>query len=189
MKKLLKVYVIPLIFFYSVVTNANNSVILCDGKQVLGGVEKVVLIDKNITLDAKLDTGASMASLSATDIQIFKRDNKDWVRFSVYSSTKQTQINFEKPLLKYVRIIKRKEEEEEKNIDQMSINEKQHGTRPVVSFMLCVGGQKKLVLVNLINRTQFRYPMLLGSSTLNEFHVLVDVSQKYLNGVKCYRTV
>jgi hypothetical protein len=164
---------------------ANNNPIMCNGKQVLGKIEKVVLLDKNLLLDAKLDTGAAMASISATDIETFKRDNKDWVRFSVYSPTTHLKTTFVKPLIKYVHILKRKEE----NNKKMSLNDKQYGSRAVVPFLICIGDQKKIVNVNLIDRTQFLYPILLGSSTLNQFNVLVDVSQKYLTSPKCVNSV
>lgn len=39
-----------------------------DEKKIYGYVEKATLIDKNMTLSAKLDTGAKSASLSAIDI-------------------------------------------------------------------------------------------------------------------------
>ncbi len=45
-----------------------------DTKQIYGYVEKATLVDKNLTLSAKLDTGALSASLSAIDIVKFEKN-------------------------------------------------------------------------------------------------------------------
>lgn len=182
MKKIVSVLLMLCSTSISTITQAENNQLICGGKEVLGGVEKVTLLDKGVSLDAKLDTGAAMASLSASDIKTFNRDNKVWVSFTMYSPATQTKITFEKPLLRYVRILKRKEEASN---TQTGLSDKQFGVRPVVPFSVCISDQKKTIPVNLIDRTQFKYPMLLGSGTLKEFHVLVDVSQQYLTVPKC----
>ena len=46
-----------------------------------GRYEYIQLPEIGETLKAKMDTGAMTASLSAKDIEPFKRDGEDWVRF------------------------------------------------------------------------------------------------------------
>src|SRR5262245_51956749 len=63
--------------------------IQCDGKLILGRVEPVNLTKKNIILEAKLDTGADVSSLSAANIKIFTKENKQWVAFTLSNSQQQ----------------------------------------------------------------------------------------------------
>ncbi len=46
-----------------------------------GRYENIKAVDVGQTFKAKMDTGALTASLSARDIELFKRDGDDWVRF------------------------------------------------------------------------------------------------------------
>lgn len=48
---------------------------------IYGLNEHVGIPDFNLEVDAKLDTGAQTASLSARDITRFKREGESWVRF------------------------------------------------------------------------------------------------------------
>lgn len=50
-------------------------------KTVYGLNEYARLVDIDLEVAAKLDTGAKTASLSARDIKRFKRNGESWVRF------------------------------------------------------------------------------------------------------------
>lgn len=50
-------------------------------KNIYGLNEDVYIADIDMHMSAKLDTGAKTASLSARDIERFKRDGESWVRF------------------------------------------------------------------------------------------------------------
>lgn len=50
-------------------------------KAIYGLNEHVGIPDFNLEVEAKLDTGAQTASLSARDITRFKRKGESWVRF------------------------------------------------------------------------------------------------------------
>src|SRR5690606_36499755 len=52
-----------------------------ESKTIYGLNEHVAIPDFGLEVPAKLDTGAQTASLSARDIERFKRDGKAWVRF------------------------------------------------------------------------------------------------------------
>ena len=45
-------------------------------------VEKATLVDKNLTLSAKLDTGAKSSSLSAINIQEVEENGKTYLRYT-----------------------------------------------------------------------------------------------------------
>jgi hypothetical protein len=149
----------------------------CGGKPIFGLIEKIMLLDKNLLLSAKLDTGSLMTSLSATNITINKIDKKNsMVHFFVYSPATKTKTEFKRPLIGHVYILKRKEEASHLS---RNVHTKKYSKRPVISETICIGGTKINILVNLVDRTQFNYPMIIGSDTLNKLRAIVDVSLKH----------
>ena len=50
--------------------------------------------------------------------------------------------------------------------------------RPVIEIELCLAGIKKLVEVNLVNRSNFNYQMLVGRTYLQK-DFLIDIDKKY----------
>lgn len=146
-----------------------NAVEICNDKQVLGVIEKVQLTEQHVILDAKLDTGADMSSLSATDVSMFTHDNKQYVHFTVYVPAIQQKIILNAPLIDYARIRVR----HEANSTQEYVD------RPVISLPVCINKQRVMLSVNLTDRTNLQYPMLIGKDVLEQLHILVDVSQKY----------
>src|SRR4051794_21040913 len=60
--------------------------------------EHVELSGLGLHLPAKLDTGAQTASLSATGIELFKRDGQRWVRFRLTDNIDEHGHLIEKPL-------------------------------------------------------------------------------------------
>lgn len=157
-------------FFFNYALADNHKIMSCDGKQIWGNVEKVFLVEKNVALDAKLDTGAEMTSLSAQHITYFKQKDRTWVRFSLTDGAKT--FFFIKPLEKMTTILMRQEESQ--------INKKIRTYRPVIKMVIRIGSQQKAVLVNLTDRRYFHYPMLIGKEALKNFNVLVDVNRNYL---------
>ncbi len=120
-------------------------------KSIIGWVETVQILPDNISLLAKIDTGADNSSLNATDPIEFRKGGERWIRFSTQMG-KDKPIILERPLERYTRI-KRKSGTSLK--------------RAVVLLDLCIGTLfKKDVPVNLANRTGFKYPMLIGRSYL-----------------------
>lgn len=143
----------------------------CNGMHVFGRIEEVMLTDKKMVMDAKLDTGAVMASLSATNIKIIKRDDKSWVQFSVQLSDNAEKVVFTEPLVRVIKILNRAGEKDSSEI---------YSTRPVISMAVCVGDQERVVEVNLADRSRFRYDLLLGMQTIKQFNALIDVSKRHL---------
>lgn len=146
-------------------------------KKVHGLNEEVAIPELNVTLKAKLDTGAATASISAVNIERFKRDGKPWVRFRL----EETNAQGEKPVFEYpldgVSKIKRRADDMENEDEEDS-----HAIRPRILLKLCMGNQLHEVEVNLTDRSAFRFPLLIGSKALKEFNAIVDPSLKYTIG-------
>jgi len=140
----------------------------------VGSKENVVL-QSNIEIPAKLDTGASLSSLSAKNIHIISKNDGYWVAFTFnYANDK---YNFLLPLVKYTHILKRN--------DENFAEGKKFSERPVVELTICLGHQKEKILVNLVDRSHFSYPMLIGLQSLKQFHLLMDVSKDFLTKPAC----
>lgn len=150
----------------------------CDDKIILGRVETVILPQQNITLNAKLDSGASMTSISARNIHIFVSDSNYWVEFTLTTNNQGGKIILKRPLKRYVHILKRSEENEYSDVNQYS-------TRPVIDLQICIGSAKLTTEVNLIDRMAFKYPMLLGANTLKKINALIDVNREHLITTHC----
>lgn len=134
--------------------------------QIYGYVEKATLVDKSLTLSAKLDTGAKSASLNATHITEIEVNGAPYLRFTV--PTKDKDYIFECPYIGRVKI-------------KVRANETLPGAqtsnpikRPVVMLSLQLGDKIRTVRVNLTNRKRFNYPLLLGRDTIIAFNGAVD---------------
>ncbi|NRH29154.1 ATP-dependent zinc protease [Pseudomonas sp. MS19] len=143
-------------------------------KSVYGLNEYTHLVNLNIEVAAKLDTGAKTASLSARDIKRFKRDGETWVRF--YLAIDDAHSNpIERPLAR-VSKIKRRSGDYDPN------EEKTYTARPVIELDICMGEALRKIEVNLTDRSAFQYPLLIGSEALKRFGAMVDPSLKYAAG-------
>jgi len=141
---------------------------------IFGRVETGKLMDQNVELEVKMDTGALTASLSAHDIKIFKKGEQQWVSFVIDDTHFKVAHQFEYPLKRIVRIKKRQAE--------IKINSETYESRPVVEMDLCLGHQIKRIEVSLNDRSQFIYPMLLGRNAMDAFGIFIDPSA--INTVK-----
>ena len=144
---------------------------IADNKTIYGLNENVQILDLDVTLAAKLDTGASTASLSAKDIKRFKRDGETWVGFTL-AVDNQPERYIERPLARISKIKRRAADYEQDD-------GKSYTARPVINLDLCMGQQLRTIEVNLTDRSAFQYPLLIGSDALTDFNALVDPSLKY----------
>ena len=137
-------------------------------KEIIGQVEKIRLNNFDIIFKAKIDTGAKNSSLNATNLQVITSDGKDLVKFTITNSDGKT-IDLEKPLERYVKI-KRKGA----GLQQ----------RPVVLMDVCLGKVLQTIEVNLVDRSNFNYQMLIGRSFLKGVFI-VDVELSYTSSPQC----
>lgn len=141
-------------------------------KIVMGWVERVQVSDINDMPKAKLDSGAKTSSIDAEIIRRFKRDGKSHVVFRVdFGADQGGEHTFEAPVERWVRI-KRKGDA------------KDYIRRPVVKMTFCLGGEKIEGEVNLAERENFIYPVLIGRNMLKD-RILVDTSKTFTKRPSC----
>jgi hypothetical protein len=135
-------------------------------KVIMGWLESIFIKPWNRRLTAKLDTGAKTSSLHADKIEHFSKGAQDWVRFSLVDIENKNlpPIIVEKPLARTAYI-------------------KSHGNqaskRDVVLLTICKNGKDYEAEFNLVDRSNFNYPVLLGRSFLKDV-ALVDASETFL---------
>ncbi|MBF8746169.1 ATP-dependent zinc protease [Pseudomonas putida] len=139
-----------------------------------GRYEYIGLPEIGETLKAKMDTGAYTASLSAKDIELFTRDGEEWVRFRLATKDADDKV-YEHKLSRISKIKNRVDEEEEGDAPELS-------KRPVVDLELCLGDVKRTVEVNLVDRSHFNYPLLVGAKALREFKAAVNPAKRFTAG-------
>lgn len=129
--------------------------------EILGWIEDARLAPEGLPIRAKLDTGADNSSLNAPEVEEFERDDEEWVRFTVENSDGESQT-FEKPVERMVRI------RSASGVDR----------RHVIRMTVCIGDVLREVDVNLADRSELSYQMLIGRSYMKN-HVLVDSARKF----------
>jgi len=140
-------------------------------KTIYGYIEKAVLIDHDLPISAKLDTGAKSASLNARLIREIEKKGKPYLRFIVPSRLGDKEFTCE-----YIGEVNIKIRAGESRIAPVS---RKAIRRPVVRMAIQLGDQIKMIRVNLTNRKRFIYPLLLGREALIAFNGIVDPALKY----------
>ena len=135
---------------------------------IYGYLERARLVESTLEMEAKLDTGADHSSLDASDIEFFKRQGKPWVRFQVTGDDGRDAI-FEREVIRTA-VIKQR----------TGANAK----RPVVLLRICLGRHSETVQVNLTDRSELSYPLLLGRSFL-ENGFLVNSAAEFTTPLNC----
>ena len=148
----------------------------CSTKQItvnptlseVGWLEQIEIKPSNLLLHAKLDTGADTCSVHAENLIKFKQNDEDWLSFEI---TNRYGIK-EKLTLKILRYAK--------------IKTKEFGfqVRPVVNIGICLGSYFENVECNLVDRSHFEYPVLIGRNYLAGT-VLVNSSETYKTKPSC----
>ncbi len=134
-----------------------------DGKMFFGEAEYIYVREANATIDARIDSGAAVSSISATDITEFERSGKKWYRFNLQANGRTLQI--EAPFVRY------------SDIRQSSKSETVR--RPVVSLNLKIGDFSTSSEFTLADRTHMQYALLIGRTMLQDVAV-VDVARSYI---------
>lgn len=146
-------------------------------KTTLGWLEHVSLSTVDMELDAKLDSGAKTSSLDAeiltdlTDLKsVLKDDEADkTIIFRIKNEEGEDKI-IESELIGISRIKKRGG-----GIEQ----------RPTVKLNLCLAGVTLKGPVNLTDRSNFNYPMLIGRDMMADAHILINPRAIYTRPAKC----
>ncbi len=120
------------------------------GKTTIGLVEDVILVPSGVKLPARIDTGAGMCSLDARDIVI----NGMFVEFRLPKQYGGQQMRL--PIVGW------------RTVRSSETSEK----RPVVRMEFCLGNKLIRTRVNLNDRSQVKYPFLVGRSALKKDFVV-----------------
>jgi len=137
-------------------------------KDIVGRVEKVRIYPGDLLLRAKLDTGAKNCSLHAPNITRFSQNGEVWVRFKVKNHLGE-EASIERKIIRQAKI-----KEKSRTVEK----------RPVIMLGICMGRQYREVEVNLVDRTVFNYPLLIGRSFMRG-HIIVDPELKYTSKPVC----
>lgn len=137
--------------------------------QILGWIENAYLIEPEFELKAKLDTGALTSSLDARIIKKFRQYGKRWVRFAV----RNPRTGEETVLVR----------ERERTIGIVQ-HEGENEIRPTVKMAVCIAGIERLIEVSLVDRSRFKYPLLLGRRTLDDI-AIVHPGETFMAESKC----
>lgn len=147
-------------------------------KTIYGHDEMIILPQLgNMTLHAKLDTGAKTASLNALDLKIFTKNKEKWVRFQVENGKKY----YEFPIKRMSRIKKRSGELDSPDAETSA-------ERPVIELDICMGEQRRKLEVNLTDRSHFIFPILIGKIGLTKLNAIVDPSVSKVSTPTCPTT-
>lgn len=137
-------------------------------KETIGWLEKIAISKKNLQFKAKIDTGATTSSIHAKILNQFTKNDLDMVRFEI-TTTDGESVVLEREV-KRITTIKRKR--------AISIE------RPVVILGICIGNTYKEEEINLSNRANFNYPVLIGRNYLSG-DFLVDSEVTFTTKPRC----
>lgn len=140
-----------------------------ESKDMFGWIERVTITEMSRGVKAKLDTGADTSSMHAENILPFKKADIHMVRFDIVDPDDGTLTRLERPLARYVRI-----REHDGSFQR----------RPVVWMWLCLGTHRRRVEVNLVDRSQFNYQLLLGRAALRG-HAVIDPDETFTTTPNC----
>jgi hypothetical protein len=129
-------------------------------QKIIGTFEQVAFPDFQIAdLTAKIDTGAYTGSLHCTKIQELQRGDAKLLTFSPFDRPEVT-ITTEDFMLRQVR---------------SSNGERQ--SRYFITTNIIISGTTYPIVLSLANRSEMRWPVLIGRKFLRQNHFLVDVRQ------------
>jgi len=138
-------------------------------KLIVGRQENVWLEDFQITLSARIDTGAETASLDARNIEEFERDGSPWVRFDIMRPDSGESVTLEREVDRIARILQSSSEKPER--------------RAVISLGIVIGDIRQRAEFTLSDRSHLDYQILIGRNILQDLMV-VDVAKMNVAPVK-----
>lgn len=143
-----------------------------DTQPVVGWVEHVTIAPWEVTVKAKLDTGALTSSLHAEKVETFKKNGEQWVKFVIATEDESTgdvkAETFRRPVHRQV-VLRGAGGSDE---------------RVAVLMNLCIGTNVYETQVTLENRDEMIYPLLLGRRLLQSLGP-VDVTRTFLHNPDC----
>ena len=128
------------------------------GKDIFGWVERVLVGESRLEMQAKLYTGADTSSIHATKIRRYRgAGGRTWVEFRLTDEGQGRRVRFKKRLVRFAYI------KEHEGPSQR---------RPVERLEICLGDHEQQIEVSLVDRSSFDYPVLLGRNALEKVAVI-----------------
>jgi hypothetical protein len=135
-----------------------------DEKKIIGKKELISILDLDLfDLDAKVDTGADSNAIHCDDIYV---DDDNNVHFKLLDEVHEA-YHGRKIILPLYKVKKVRSSNGELQL------------RPSVKVTVDFFGKKYKTVISLTNRSDMKYPMLIGRKFLSG-RFLVDVSQEYI---------
>lgn len=137
------------------------------GKVTVGWREWASLPELGIdAIKMKVDTGARTSAIHAFEVESFKRDDTEWVRFSLHPIQDQPQVTVcEAPVL-------------DRRVVTDSGGHKEE--RPVILTEIDLGGRRWPIEITLTDRETMKFRMLLGRTAMTE--IRVEPTESFLLG-------
>lgn len=132
--------------------------VMAYSKPVIGAIEHVIIEPYGVKIDARIDTGASTTSLDARNLKVSK-DNT--VTFNLSPKFGGAEVTVPIVAWRYIRTSGARER------------------RPIVEMELCIDSKRLRVWVNLTDRSEMRYPLLLGRNVITG-NFVVDPSRSFI---------
>ena len=130
---------------------------------IIGAIEWAKVGPSGLLFESRIDTGADTTSIHAENIQLIEKDGKRYVRFVLIDPGTGETLQQEVRLRRRV-LIKQNEGPRER--------------RYVVRMWVTLGKVKSRIDVNLSDRSDFEYPLLIGRNFLTD-SMIVDVSRHH----------
>lgn len=138
-------------------------------RRVAGLIEKVVVGSPGVEFEAKLDTGADLSSIDATEVTRTRRFGQTWIDFTVVR-VDGSRVKLSGRLVRHAHI------------------KRTGGTtrRQVVLLDICLGSVSRTVEVSLADRKGLDYDVLIGRNFLGGYF-MVDPVRVYALTPNCPR--
>jgi len=130
---------------------------------IVGAVEWAKVEPADLWVESRIDTGADTTSIHAEDIQLIEKDGKRYVNFVLIDAVTGSRHPQELRLRRRV-LIKQSDGPDQR--------------RYVVRMWVTLGETRSRIDVNLTDRTNFEYPLLIGRNFLTDT-LIVDVSRHH----------
>ncbi len=122
-----------------------------------------------LNLEAKIDTGAYTSALHCKDINLKNINGKNYLCFKLLDETHPEYTEKEFHFSEF-----------DKKVIKSSFGESEE--RYLIKTSIILAGRKILILISLTDRTNMKYPVLIGRRLLNK-KFIVDVNKKHTGGV------
>lgn len=138
-------------------------------QKIIGRTELVDLPEwKFIDLEAKIDTGAYTSSMHCHDIEAYRKDGEDWIRFYLLDPDHESYNEQEITMPVY---------------DQREVKSSNGETelRYFIKTKINLFDRSYDIELSLTDRSAMKYPLLIGRKFLQKGPFLVDVTKENLS--------